>query len=172
MRLPVVMAVVLMSCLSGMLAGAATDTDAERLAHIAEMYGEYRRDFTGIADVTADTLSMWLDSGDVILVDVREQAEREVSVIAGAIPAEELDARLDDSPGQKVVVYCTIGYRSGKFARTLQKNGVAAFNLVGGILSWTHAGGVVVHDGEAIIQVHVYGKKWSLLPVGYEAVWK
>ena len=45
--------------------------------------------------------------------------------------------------------------------------------LVGGLLGWAHAGGEVVDPGtlEPTRRIHVYGRRWNLLPAGWSGVW-
>ncbi|MCA9573435.1 MAG: tetratricopeptide repeat protein, partial [Myxococcales bacterium] len=81
------------------------------------------------------------------VVDVREPAEQAVSMIPGAIPATTFEAHPEDYAGKEVVAYCTIGYRSGQWAKAWRAKGVDVRNLKGSLLLWTHAGGALVHDG-------------------------
>jgi rhodanese-related sulfurtransferase len=127
-------------------------------------------DARDLMDATGQPLS------DVVLVDLRTISERQVSVLPGAVSttnAEGLQAAVLDATraGKRVVLYCTIGYRSGRAAEQLNKNGAAVSNLRGGILAWTHAGGSL-HDlqGAPTKRVHVFGHKWDLLPEGFESV--
>ncbi len=146
-------------------------SDADHLATINRMYEKYRHDFPGINEVSPAVLMEWLETGDVVIVDIRKKSERKISVLPHSITKRELDAVIEDHKGSPIVLYCTIGYRSGKLARSLQKQGVDVYNLQGGILAWVHAGGFVVRDDEPTHQVHVYGNKWNLLPESFEAVW-
>jgi len=150
---------------------AEDTTDAGRLAEINTMYQDYRQDFPDIGEVSPDTLSHWINSGNVVLVDVRKPKERAVSQIPKSITQEEFEDQLDTFTDRPIVIYCTIGYRSGNFTQDLRKKGVKAFNLEGGILAWVHHEGTVEHEGATVQQVHVYGQRWSLLPAGFEAVW-
>lgn len=93
-------------------------------------------------------------SSPPILVDVRTQAERNVSMIPSAITLEECYKLLDDSTNDSstnhdtadgkttVICYCTTGYRSGLTARRLQRqfssSVVEVYNL-DGIVAYTHA---------------------------------
>jgi hypothetical protein len=52
----------------------------------------------------------------------------------------------------------------------LKKN-VNAFNLIGGVLAWAFAEQKFVGSDGDSLRVHVYDKKWNLLPQGYKAVW-
>lgn len=48
----------------------------------------------------------------IVLVDVRSQAEQAVSVIPGAITAQQYEVGTDRYAGKTVVPYCTVGGRS------------------------------------------------------------
>jgi len=150
-------------------------------ARVGAMYEGYKaEDFAEVPDISAYELLGQEKSGRVsgkedsfILLDCRTAAERAVSMVPGAISQEEFESSRDHYAGRKIAVYCTIGYRSGLYARELKGEGVDAFNLRGGVLSWAIAGGEFVDPatGEDTKRVHVYGKKWDLLPPGYEAVY-
>lgn len=143
-------------------------------ARIDAMYADYREDFPEIGEISAEELAALLEGdGEVIIVDVREPKERAVSIIAGSITQDTFEANREQYPKDAtIVLHCTIGYRSGKYAEKLQRRGIEALNLKGSILSWVHAGQpVVTLEGEETRRVHVYGQKWNLLPKGYEAVW-
>ena len=102
-------------------------------------------------------------------VDVRSEAERAVSIIPGALRLDQLPAA---ATGQVVIVYCTVGVRSGAATEDLITRGFQARNLRGGVLAWTAEGGAMVDaSGKPTRRVHVYGKPWAKLPKGYEAVW-
>ncbi len=102
-----------------------------------------------------------------LLLDVRSKAEREVSVMPGAIfDTNSIPA------GSRVVVYCTVGLRSGIAARKLRQLGYDAVNLRGGILAWLAAGGELVDlQGQPTQAVHVYGRRWDAVPDNVQAVW-
>jgi len=164
-------AVTLVACLASLSSWSSEGVDAERLALLEKMYADFRDDFSGIGEVSADTLMEWISAGEVVIVDVREPAEREVSRLPNSIIPKELESYLEGHDNLRVVIYCTIGYRSGKFTRSLKNKGLKASNLAGGIVAWVHHGGPIEHDGKPTRRVHVYGKKWNLLPEGYEPVW-
>ncbi|MBT6154899.1 MAG: rhodanese-like domain-containing protein [Planctomycetaceae bacterium] len=139
---------------------------------IEKMYRDYRREFRDVPDVTAAELRSLLENGEVLVVDVRDANERDVSTIPGAITVKEFERDHSDSRDASVVTYCTIGYRSGLFADQLRQRGVTVLNLSGGILAWSHAGGqLVTPTGDPTKRVHVYGRRWNLLPTDYDAVW-
>jgi sodium/bile acid cotransporter 7 len=144
----------------------------QRPSLIDSMYAEYREGFPGIGEISAEELIELLGTEELVLVDVREPVERAVSIIPGSISREEFESSKDGYRDKTIVVHCTIGYRSGVYAKELASEGIEARNLAGSILSWTHAGGdVVTLGGVKTKRVHVYGATWDLLPEGFEAVW-
>jgi sodium/bile acid cotransporter 7 len=70
-----------------------------------------------------------------------------------------------------VVAYCTISYRSGKFAEAAAKKGIRIYNLEGGLLAWVLEGGKVYDSHGETRRIHVYGKRWNYPARGYESVW-
>ncbi len=145
--------------------------DDQKRQRIDELYAEYRASFPDVPEMTVEQLLAGRTTDDLVLVDVREPAEQEVSMIPGAIPVRQFEAEGKRHEAKRIVVYCTIGYRSGLYARKLNELGQRIFNLKGGILAWAHAGGAVVDLNGQTNRVHVYGREWNLLPCGYEAVW-
>ena len=137
---------------------------------VARMYQQYKHHFPNVPDIDPSEIMSATNRETVILVDVRDQKEQAVSMIPGAITQAQFEKAGDRYKGQTVVTYCTIGYRAGLYAKELRKQGWTALNLTGSILGWVHAGGHVEHEGVITNRVHVYGKKWDLLPEGYESV--
>jgi sodium/bile acid cotransporter 7 len=145
--------------------------DLEKQARIEQLYGRSRGRFSGVPEVSAAELAGLQASRPILLVDVRNPEERAVSIIPGAITAEELEERWNEALTRPVVTYCTIGHRSGIAARKLRERGVDAYNLAGAILAWTHHGGELVDAEGPTRRVHVGGPKWALQADGYEPVW-
>ena len=145
---------------------AAADSALDR--RIEALVADVEERVGDVPVIRADALlTAVASSHPPILLDVRAPAERAVSVIAGAVDDERALA-----PGTNVVVYCTVGLRSGERARALRERGINAVNLRGGILAWLAAGGTVIDPTGAPTQrVHVYGRRWNALPDGFEAVW-
>lgn len=144
-------------------------SDERTAGEVQAMYRDYRGDFRGAAEVGPAQLTDWLSSDRVVLVDVRREEEREWSWIPGSITREEFEQ--GDFGGRRVVAYCTIGYRSGKYAEHLRKQRIDAYNLEAGILGWVHDFRPVERDGVETRDVHVYGRQWSLVPSWYRAIW-
>ena len=153
-------------------AGAWAD-NAERLDQIKEMYEEYKASFPKAPDISPQkALELW-KAGQVQFVDVREPKEMEVSMLPGAVTWEQYRNDPGKYADKKVVLYCTIGYRSGKAVEELQEENISnVYNLAQSLLGWVHAGGPVFKDGKEVKRIHVYGKKWDLAPEGIEGVYK
>ena len=157
------------------VASAAPGADAPTAVptldqRIAELVAEVERGVGDVPVMLASSLRH-ADRGSLVLVDARSQAERDVSIIAGAITLAQAD-RLTPAPDVHVVVYCTIGLRSGHAARDLRKRGIDAVNLRGGVLAWLAEGGALVDAaGKPTHRVHVYGRRWNVVPDSFEAVW-
>lgn len=148
-------------------AGTLATPVGETASAVEQQYLRYQRDFPELPDLSSDSLAVLLADSLVVLVDVRSAEEREVSIIPGSVALPDFVP----APGQQIVAYCTIGYRSGKYAERLRAQGFDAFNLRAGILGWVHAGRAVTHLGQPTHRVHVYGSQWNLLPEDYEPVY-
>jgi rhodanese-related sulfurtransferase len=171
--LHIVSGIVVMVCLAVSVQGcAAEESTRSRVEQIETLYQKYKENFQEAPDLSVAETTKRLENDNVILVDNREREEQEVSMIPDAITDEEFERNMQAYRDDVIIVYCTIGNRSGHYAKRLRSQGFEAYNLKGGILSWAHAGKEFVDDqGNKTHRAHVYGSKWSLLPDGYEAVW-
>ena len=112
-----------------------------------------------------------------VLVDVRDAEERAVSVIEGAMDAEAYERAREGMGAHDAICYCTIGYRSGKYAEKMARRATDGdakyFNMYGSILAWTHEGGTLIEPSTGLEtkRVHTYGKQWACPADGYEAVY-
>ena len=81
------------------------------------------------------------DNTKFVLLDVREDYEREICVLPGArhIPMNSIPERIDElSPDDHIIVQCKVGGRSAQVAHYLVSNGFNKVdNLVGGINAWS-----------------------------------
>lgn len=104
--------------------------------------------------VDASTLQAWLQTGQAVLVDVREPFEHATERIEGArhVPLAQIepDTLRAQHMGERLVFHCRSGARSGKALErcevTLRQAGIEAFHLRGGIEAWKAAGNPVAHD--------------------------
>ena len=103
----------------------------------------------------------------IFLLDTRSQAEYRVSHIPGArlIDYDHFEKRdVKDIPKDaKVVVYCSVGYRSERIGEKLQKMGFDdVSNLYGGIFDWKNQGKEIINlENNPTDSVHTYNKNWS-----------
>ena len=122
---------------------------------------------------TAQIQSLQADDksrGRFIIVDVRAKVETDVSMIPGAITQTNFEQTMPQHRGKAVIAYCTVGYRSGIYAKKLQSNGWHAWNYEGSILDWCrHELPVVTQGGQKTNRVHTYNSSYSLA-AGYQAV--
>ena len=148
-------------------------SDEEKRERIETLYRKYERKFPEVEGITASELDANLKEGrEVVLVDVRKPEEQAVSMIPGAITQQEFEQQQDSLRDKTIVTYCTAGYRSGLYAKKLEKKGWQVLNLEGSLLSWTHAGGPLADShGEPTKRLHVYSADWSLEASDYDPVW-
>lgn len=160
--------------LAGWLGFANTPPDdAARAARVTELFAGYRDEFPDVPLIDAAQLQRDLADGvPWVVVDVRTPAERAVSTLPGAIPADAVEQDPAAYAGKRIVAYCTIGYRSGLWAERYRETGLDVVDLEGSILAWTHIGGTLVDPtGASTTRLHVYGRTWDLARTDYQAVW-
>jgi rhodanese-related sulfurtransferase len=159
---------ILFLCLSALaltppLVGAAQQSLAAQKAIIAARYPQVRW-------VATSALARWMGragNGGPILLDAREPEEFAVSHIRGA---RLVDPDLEDmrslgiDRGERIVVYCSVGWRSGAFADRLREAGFRrVYNLEGGIFRWANEGRTLYRAGHVVRKVHPYDGTWGLM---------
>ncbi|MCW9033287.1 MAG: rhodanese-like domain-containing protein [Rhodospirillales bacterium] len=96
-----------------------------------------------IVEVTPQTADQWRESGEAILIDVRETSEYDYEHIPGSLllPLSFLDPDVfPPLKDKKLVMICAIGKRSAAAYKQLAKAGYEnMFNLEGGIGAWRKA---------------------------------
>lgn len=152
-------------------ASATTLTDAEKKRRIETMIGEFEHKWN-VPQIDAAAAQHALKDANTVLLDVREEKELKVSTIPGAITKRDFEKNPDAYKTKKIIVYCTIGYRSAWYAARFNKRGYQMHNLRGSLLLWAHANGPLVNtQGEPTRRLHVYGRDWDLLPTGYQSTY-
>lgn len=147
------------------VASASTQTDFKRTINPefekeVDSYLSY-----SVPAITVDNLVQIKD--DVVILDAREMDEFEVSHIPGAryVGYDNFDESLLEgiNKEQRIVVYCSIGFRSEKIGEKLKKLGFSnAYNLFGSIFEWANAGQPLEDkEGKPTNKIHTYNKKWS-----------
>jgi adenylyltransferase/sulfurtransferase len=99
-----------------------------------------------ISEVDARRARELVDSGDPVILDVREQDEWDEGHIPGAlhIPRGHLESRIERTApdsARQVLVYCSAGNRSAFAAKTLEELGYEdVVSLAGGFTDWKRNG--------------------------------
>ncbi len=101
-----------------------------------------------------------------LLLDVRTQAEFDISHLAGATrvePGADVTT-LALSKDKPIVTYCSVGYRSAALAKKLRDGGYTnVTNLEGSIFRWANENRPLVHDSQPTDKVHPYNGVWGML---------
>ena len=87
------------------------------------------------------------EAAELLLLDVREHCEYEISSIVGAelIPlshienGEAIERIRDLVIGRRLFVYCKAGTRSQRALLELKRHGIEGVNVFGGMDAWTRA---------------------------------
>jgi len=97
-----------------------------------------------VRDLTPEEVAQGLETGRMVLVDVREPNETEVERYPGAVivPLSAFDpAAIPEPQGREVVFACRSGRRSVTASLAAQEQGYPYdSHLAGGILAWKAAG--------------------------------
>ena len=102
-------------------------------------------------EVTPQRARELLESGDAIVVDVREQYERDAGHIEGTrhIELERLASQAETLPRDRPVVFhCRLGARSAMAAQAFRASGYDAWSMAGGLQRWKDDGLAVDGGGE------------------------
>lgn len=121
---------------------------ATQLDDLDDLARAYLGDREGLETISREQLRERLDRGDVVVLDVRPEAEYAAGHVPGAvnIPPDQLDGLLDLVPGDRdVVAYCRGPYcvYADDAVRRLRDHGRQAVRLEDGLPEWRLAGGPV-----------------------------
>ncbi len=128
-----------------------------------------RREFPSVPRIDPKQVADWLNDSkrpQPVLLDVRTRSEYEVSHIHGAQRVDpDASAGAISIPRDKpIVTYCSVGYRSGAFAKKLQDAGYKNVqNMSGSIFEWANEGHPIERNGQRADKVHPYNAKWGKL---------
>lgn len=122
-------------------------------------------------DKTVPTISVaeaYENKQQFTFLDARELSEFNTSHIANAIHVGYDNFDIATVPSSiskddKIIIYCSIGYRSEKIGEKLRKKGYKnVFNLYGSIFEWVNQHHPIVdQNGANTTSLHTYNKKWS-----------
>lgn len=107
------------------------------------------------------------DSSAIVFLDAREPQEYAVSHLKGAIFVGYDHFELTQLPpldlNKRIVVYCSVGYRSEKITEKLNAAGFAhVANLYGGIFEWVNQGFPVYNAVGPTQEVHAFDHSWGV----------
>jgi rhodanese-related sulfurtransferase len=107
------------------------------------------------------------DRSDLVFVDAREPREYAVSHIQNAVFSgyDHFDPNLLSQipKNQRIVVYCSVGYRSEKIVEKLRDAGYSnVSNLYGGIFEWVNQGHPVQNAAGPTNEVHAFDRTWGI----------
>ncbi|HHB78887.1 MAG TPA: rhodanese-like domain-containing protein [Saprospiraceae bacterium] len=110
-----------------------------------------------------DVDSLAAHPSQYLILDAREREEFDVSHLPEAQFAGykhfDIEDWKDIDKNTRIVVYCSVGYRSEKIGKKLKKAGFThVFNLYGGLFEWVNRHHPLAGDSK---KVHTYNKKWS-----------
>lgn len=117
----------------------------QHLAEVDRVVRDFLGEREGFEPVTQDELAQLLDSGEVVLLDVRPAQEYTAGHIAGArsLPVADISTRLGELPSDKeYVAYCRGPYcvYADEAVAVLRANGRKATRLSDGYPEWWLAG--------------------------------
>lgn len=116
------------------------------------------------SDVLAKSIA---ENSKIVILDTRSYEEFEVSHLPNALFLDYGKFKADEVEGinrkSKIIVYCSVGYRSERIGEKLIKMGFEdVHNLYGGIFDWVNNDHTVVNpSGIRTDSVHTYNKDWS-----------
>lgn len=124
---------------------AVRDVAAEHVAELESLAAAYLGDRSALDSVTRQELASRLRSRNVVVLDVRPEAEYRAGHIAGAVslPVAELTRRLREIPRDRTVVaYCRGPFcvYADDAVRALRRRGYGAARLEDGFPEWAREG--------------------------------
>jgi rhodanese-related sulfurtransferase len=94
-------------------------------------------------EISVQDAAALLDSGEAVLIDVREPHEWDAGRIPGArhLQMEHLASQAETIPRDVQVIFqCRLGNRSAMAAQAFRASGYDALSMAGGIEAWHEAG--------------------------------
>ena len=132
---------------------------------------EFDKMLTGMYEYTvplvkSEQLKEWMNKEEIVVLDAREAKEFKTSHIRNAkeVGYDKFDiSAVDDvTKDAKVVVYCSVGYRSERIGEKLMQQGYKnVYNLYGGIFDWVNKGNAVYSSEGKVAKVHAYNQDWG-----------
>ncbi len=100
------------------------------------------------------------------IIDARTAKEFAVSHIQGAINSPKTQDALalltNADPASRILIYCSLGYRSGDLIRELQQQGYSGLiNMEGSLFEWVEKDYPVFQGTRPVTKVHPYNFWWG-----------
>lgn len=129
----------------GELWAAVRDVSAAQLGELEGLAAAYLGDRAGLDSISREELARRVDDGDVVVLDVRPEAEYAAGHVRGAlsVPIAEIERRLSTLPrDRQVVAYCRGPFcvYADDAVRELRRHGYRAARLDDGYPEWARAG--------------------------------
>lgn len=120
---------------------ALRDLGEQQLAEVNRLVESFLQDRSPLQTINASELVQRMESGDIVILDVRPESEYRSGHIpeARSIPIDELETRLGElSRKREIVAYCRGPYCvfADETVALLQKHGYRARRLVEGLPDW------------------------------------
>jgi rhodanese-related sulfurtransferase len=147
------------------------------LAELAATMADVAERWPDIPHIAVPEAAAKMESGNVVLFDVREGEEYAVSHLPGAIhvdPGTSSDDFLSKFAnrvdGKDVVFYCSVGVRSSKLAARVKSQlaeggATGVYDLAGGIFAWHSERRPLVNASGPTDYVHPFNASWGRLVV-------
>ena len=143
---------------------------------LAKVEADVDRDYRTVRQMsTAQLAKLQAMGAPIMIFDVREKPEYDVSHIPGAVRVDPgvwsstfLRANADRVKGKTVVFYCSVGVRSSKLAQRVQKalaskGAKGVYNLRGGVFRWHNQSRILEDARGKTPLVHPYDRYWGRL---------
>ena len=101
--------------------------------------------------IRSETLLSEISKSNVVILDTRSAVEFQVSHLSGALFLDYDSFKPENiknvNKNSKIIVYCSVGYRSERIGEQLIKLGFKdVSNLYGGIFDWINNGNPIVNS--------------------------
>jgi rhodanese-related sulfurtransferase len=147
---------------------------AEGQLCLNELEKQVEKDYTAVGSLFPHQAHDLLKaSADVLLLDVRDAAEFEISHLPGAVlvdPEITTEQFMDRFGGQiagrQVLLYCSVGVRSSRLGERIraaasERGAAGVHNIRGGIFAWHNYGKRLEKAKGQTELVHPYSTRWS-----------
>ena len=128
------------------------------------VYSLIENRFPNTPTVDIETVERWQKSDETLFVDVRDEKEYSVSHLKRAKNWTSISDFQNVPKDKRILLYCSVGYRSAKLVHALQRKGYTqVYNFKGSIFAWVNAGKPVYLFEEKTPFVHPYNDIWGQL---------